>query len=158
MVKISRFLLHSDFATFKNEIGMVELSITVPANVVVPAGSPYGLYTAYVEAELGSPGSAIIARGKSSRNMVDFPTPTVIVPANTWLTQTTIAPYRQFTGASPGTNLWNVVAIVGRSSPTTVRLTVNIANVSGESKTGEGTAETFTFQVWTNLSPFRDDI
>lgn len=157
MVKISKFILHSDFATFKNEIGMVEMSITVPANVVVPSGSPYGLYTDYVEAELGSPGSAIIARGKSSRDMVDYPTPTVIVPANTWLTQTTIAPIRQFTGTS-GTPLWGVVAIIGRSSPTTVRLTINIANVSGEAKTGESTAETFTFQVWTNLSPFRDDI
>lgn len=160
MVKINRFILHSGFATFKNEDGSEELEITVPANVAVPSGSPYGLYTNSVEIDLGSPGSAIIARGKSSKDMVDFGTSAVIIPANTWIPAATIVSERVFThNVNPSIfNLFGIEATVARPSPTKVRLTINIANFAGTAVTGPSTAETFTFRIWTNLSPFRSDI
>jgi len=145
MTKPNRFIFHSDYASFKNETGEVELSVTVPANLVIAAN---GSFLDSDTATLGTKGSSIWCRGSSSKESSGayYVTPTLVTE-------------RFFTinDGSGNQNLLRIIAYVSRPSSTEVKLQVQTENFNPfESITGPGTAETFTFQIQTYKSPLAE--
>lgn len=147
------FILNSGYASFKNEIGDVDLSVTLPAGQTIAAS---GTFETTDTSVLGSVGSAIYARISPSEPTYETPSSTVDYSGK-YFAGPSLRVYWPFEDESGNTVLATLVAFVYRPSGSQVRMVLGSANPNPfESITNTGGSITFTANVQTYLSPFEE--
>ena len=138
MSKPSNFQLTTDFATLKNDaIGDITLTF---AGSQVLLGNTVKTITDTID--LGVRGASLRSRIGSSKD------------SNTWYICSS-ASYRRV-GSVPAnpTAGYSVIALVSRTSPTTITVAATVLNPYGVTLPTAAGAETFSFRLNTLLPPF----
>jgi len=137
MSKSDRFILNTDFTTFKND-NKGQIVITLPGSIVIGAGATYSQSQDLV---IGTKNTAIRSLISSSKD------------SNRKYLGTAL--YRFMQGTVLGfPAFYGVYVSISRLNSSTVRLQINIYNAQSDPLTTAAGNETFTAYLTTFLSPF----
>jgi len=142
MVKPSRFILNTDYATLKNDDEAI-LTFTIPGSIVIPASGSYSNVTSHT-VEIGTTGAPMRALINSSYN------------ANLWFYGSVLQINASGTDSIIGAVTYQYWIAVTRSSQTTADVLVIIANQTGTggTLTTEPTVRTITVRLSSFIPPF----
>jgi len=141
MVKPSRFILNTDYATLKNDDEAI-LTFTIPGSIVIPASGSYSNVTSHT-IDIGTTGAPMRALINSSYN------------ANLWFYGSVLQINALGSYSVIGAFTYQYWIAVTRSSQTTADVLVIIANqIPGNTLTTEATARTITVRLSSFIPPF----